>query len=236
MNTSFSHSILRAVERGRLPLAADIKPVSPRDGDLFSGKDPVTLARILDEAGVCALSVVTETAHFGGSLDLMARVAGAVDLPVLRKDFISSFQQIEETVEAGAAAVLLTLSNIPEEKVENLYWKAVEVGLEPLAEVHTLPQLRLAITFNPRPTIIGINNRDITALEKDDGDVQVTEKLAPFVPDGIAILSESAMLTSDDVRRALAAGSHAVLVGTALLKSPDPGACARELAGFAVGR
>ncbi len=236
MNTSFSQSILRAAENNRLPLAADIKPVSPRDGDLLSGKDPVALARSLEKAGVCALSVVTESAHFGGNLDLMRQVVQSVDLPVLRKDFISSASQIERTAEAGAAAVLLTLSTIPEGEAEILYRKALDLGLEPLLEVHTLSQLRYALKLEPGPTVIGINNRNISALEKDDGDVGVTEKLAPLVPDGIAILSESALLNSEDVRRALAAGSHAVLVGTAILKSGDPGACARELAGFAVGR
>lgn len=232
MSTSFSESILHASERGRLPLAADIKPVSPRDGDLFSGRDPVGLARALDEAGVCALSVVTEPTHFGGSLELLRSVAGAVSLPVLRKDFVTSERQIEETVGTGAAALLLTVSTMPEGELRSYYLKALSLGLEPLPEVHTHAQLRFVLDLEPRPTIIGINNRDVTALEKDGGDVKVTESLAPLVPEGIAILSESSFLSPRDVRRAMAAGSHAVLVGTAILSARDPGERARELAGF----
>jgi len=233
MNRSFSDNILYAAERGKLPLAADIKPVSPRDGQLVSGRDPVSLARILEEAGVCALSVVTESAHFGGSMELLRQVVGAVSLPVLRKDFITSVGQIDETLDAGAAAVLLTLSTIPEVAVPGLYQRAVSLGLEPLVEVHTASELGFALGLEPRPAIIGINNRDITALEKDDGDVQVTEMLAPHVPEGIAILSESSILAPDDANRAFAAGAHCVLVGTAILQAEDPGARARELSGFA---
>ena len=232
MNTPFSGSILHAGHDGKMPLVPDIKAVSPRDGDLFAERDPVSLARTLEVAGVCALSVVTESVHFGGSLDLLRRVAGSVGLPVLRKDFIRSMAQIEETVEAGGAAILLILSTIPEDEIMRFYWRAIEVGLEPVLEVHTPDQLRFALSFEPGPRIIGINNRDITALEKDDGDVQVTEKIAPLVPDGVAVLSESSLSSAGDVRRALAAGSDAVLVGTAILMAPDPASRARDLAGF----
>ncbi len=235
MNRSFSGNILHASERGRLPLAADIKPVSPRDGELVSGRDPVSLALILERAGVCALSVVTEAVHFGGSMELLQQVAGAVSLPVLMKDFITSARQIDEAFEAGASAVLLTIATIPELELPGLYLRAVSLGIEPLVEVHTAAELGLALGLKPKLAVIGINNRDITALEKDDGDVRVTEMLAPLVPKGIAILSESSILTPGDVNRALAAGAHAVLVGTALLQAEDPGARARELAGRTSG-
>jgi len=231
MNTAFSGSILHAARDRKLPLVADIKSVSPRDGDLFAKRDPVSLARTLEGAGVCALSVVTESAHFGGSLDLLRRVAGSVGLPILRKDFIKSAAQIDETVEAGGAAILLILSTIPEGEIVKFYGRAVEVGLEPLVEIHTPEQLRFALSLEPGPTIIGINNRDITALEKDDGDVRVTEEIAPLVPDGVVVLSESSISSPGDVRRAFAAGSDAVLVGTAILMAPDPASQALDLAG-----
>jgi indole-3-glycerol phosphate synthase len=235
MKRSFSGSILTASASGLLPLAADIKPASPRDGELVSGRDPVELALNLEKAGVCALSVVTEPERFGGSMELLRLVAGAVSLPVLRKDFITSARQIDETVESGASAVLLTVATIPELEIPGLYRRAVSLGLEPVVEVHTAAELHFALGLEPKPTVVGINNRDITVLEKDDGDVRVTETLAPLVPEGIAILSESSMLTPGDVARALAAGAHAVLVGTAVLLASDPGERARELAGFAGG-
>jgi indole-3-glycerol phosphate synthase len=231
MNRSFSKAILDAVQGGKLPLAADVKPLSPRDGELLRDRDPVEMAKTLEAAGVCALSVVTEQVHFGGSLDLLRRVSDAVCVPVLRKDFITSVRQIDETIEAGASAVLLTLATIPELEIGGLYRRSLALGLEPVVEVHTETELHLALGLMPGPAIIGINNRDITALEKDDGDVSVTEALAPLVPEGVAILSESSILTPAEARRAYGAGAHAVLVGTALWKAADPGACAREFAG-----
>lgn len=231
MSRAFSIAVLSAADSGKLPLAADIKPFSPRDGELFADRDPVDLAKALEAAGVCALSVVTEPIHFGGSLDLLTRVANAVSLPVLRKDFITSAQQIDETIDAGADAVLLTVATMPELKITGLYRRAISLGLEPLVEVHTESELRFALGLVPRPEIIGINNRDITTLEKDDGNVSVTEELANLVPDGVAILSESSILTPDDAQRAYEAGAHAVLVGTAILQAEDPAACVRDFTG-----
>ncbi|HSG04913.1 MAG TPA: indole-3-glycerol-phosphate synthase TrpC, partial [Nitrospiria bacterium] len=103
------------------------------------------------------------------------------------------------------------------------------LGMEPLVEVHTPQELHFALGLTPEPTVIGINNRDITRLEKDDGDVGVTELLAPLVPEGVVILSESAMLTPEDVARAFAAGADGVLVGTAVLQAEDPAAFVAEL-------
>ena len=230
MSDAFSRAILGARENGRFPLVADIKPVSPRDGALVGSRDPVDLAKELEQAGVCALSVVTEAQHFGGSLQMLRDVASAVSLPVLRKDFLRSPEDVDESLEAGAAAVLLTLSTVSELESPGLYRRIVSLGMEPLVEVHTAAELHFVLGLTPQPTIIGINNRDITRLEKDDGDVGITEALAPLVPDGVAILSESAMLTPGDVSRAFAAGAHGVLIGTAVLQAADPTAVVAKLA------
>lgn len=230
MSNTFSRAILEARENGRFPLVVDIKPVSPRDGALVGSRDPATLAKILGEAGVCALSVVTEPEHFGGSLKMLREVTFSTSLPVLRKDFLRSPEDVDASLEAGAAAVLLTLSTVKELDAPGLYRRIYSMGMEPLVEVHTPEELRFALGLNPRPTIIGINNRDITHLEKDDGDVGVTEFLAQMVPDGVAILSESAMLTPGDVHRAFAAGADGVLIGTAVLQADDPAAIVAELA------
>ena len=230
MSNAFSRAILGAREAGRVPLVVDIKPVSPRDGALVRSRDPATLAGMLDQARVCALSVVTEPEHFGGSLQMLRDVAAATSLPVLRKDFLNSPGDVDASLEAGAAAVLLTLSTINELEAPGLYRRIYSLGMEPLVEVHTSKELHFALGLIPQPTIIGINNRDITRLEKDDGDVSVTESLAPLVPADITVLSESAMLTPGDVARAFAAGAHGVLIGTAVLQSEDPAATVTELA------
>ncbi len=230
MSSAFSRAILDAEGQGRVPLVVDIKPVSPRDGDLVGTRDPAELASILDRAGVCALSVVTEPEHFGGSLEMLKQVSSTVSLPVLRKDFLTSPEDVDASLEAGAAAVLLTLSTVSELDAPGLYRRIVALGMEPLVEVHTSSELHFALGLTPRPTIIGINNRDITRLETDSGDVGVTETLAPEVPNGVAVLSESALLTPEDVSRAFAAGAHGVLIGTAVLQAADPAAAVAELA------
>lgn len=232
MAGAFSRAIRQARNTGRVPLVVDIKPVSPRDGALIGSRDPGDLARRFDKAGVCALSVVTEPRHFGGSLDVLREVASATPLPVLRKDFLNSPQDVDASLAAGAAAVLLTLSTVPELEATGLYRRILALGMEPLVEVHTLEELLFAMGLTPAPSIIGINNRDITRLEMDDGDVRVTETLAPRVPEGVTILSESAMLTPEDVARAFAAGADGVLVGTAVLKAADPVRAVRDLAGI----
>jgi indole-3-glycerol phosphate synthase len=224
---NLSSAILAARENGRIPIVVDIKPISPRDGVLVGQRDPSQLARALVMAGACALSVVTEPENFGGSLDLLRRVVQAVNVPVLRKDFISSPGQVDETLEAGAAAILLTLATIPELALPGLYRRVQALGLEAVVEVHTEEELRLARSLEP--TIIGINNRNILRLEKDPGDVGVTEKLAPLVPEGTVILSESSLLTARDIQRAFTAGADAVLVGTAVLQSEDPASRIAEL-------
>jgi indole-3-glycerol phosphate synthase len=215
-----SAAILRAKRRRILPLVADIKPASPRDGELVGPRDAAELAQRLVEAGACALSVVTEPRSFGGSLRTLRRVCDAVKVPVLRKDFFSSAEQIEESQKQKAAAVLLILATTPDPLAAVLYRLARELGLEVVVEIHTRQELDRALALSP--TIIGINNRDILSLETDSGDVRVTEELAPLVPRGIVKISESSLQTGEDIQRAIEAGADAVLVGTAILKADDP--------------
>ena len=203
-------------------MVADIKPASPRDGELVGMRDAAELARMLVEAGACALSVVTEPKHFGGSLQTLRRVCEAMRVPVLRKDFFSLPEQIEETKKQGAGAILLTLATIPEPLGSTLYDLARELELEVVVEIHTRRELERALALSP--TIIGINNRDILSLETDSGDVRVTEELAPLVPHGIVKVSESSLQTEEDILRAIRAGADAVLVGTAILRASDPAA------------
>ena len=217
-----STAIRAARDRGILPVIADIKAVSPRDGDLVGPRDAADLARTLVDAGACTLSVVTESNHFGGRLATLRRVCEAVQVPVLQKDFFSSVSQIEESRNQGAAAVLLILATTPDPLASVLYRRARELALEVVVEIHTRQELERALAFSP--TIIGINNRDITRLETDSGDVRVTEELAPQVPDGIVKVSESSLRNEKDVQRAFQAGADAVLVGTAILQAADPAA------------
>jgi indole-3-glycerol phosphate synthase len=218
----------RAACTGLFPVIPDIKLRSPKAGDLLGDRDPVALASALAAAGAPALSVVTETAHFGGSLSLLRAVAAAVQIPVLCKDFIRTPSDIAAAAHAGAAAVLLIAAHLPPPLLAELHEEAHDLGLETVVEVHTAEELQRVLSL--RLDCLGINNRDITGLELDAGDVRTTETLAADVPPGTTFISESGIHTPADVSCAQRASATAVLVGTAILQAADPVACWRELA------
>ncbi len=209
-----------------MPVICDIKLRSPGEGDLIRGRDPVALAKTLIQAGAPALSVVTEGRHYGGDLRLLEALA-KLGTPVLRKDFLSTPADLEETLRAGASAVLLIVSTMDETLLRELYQGALELGLEPLVETHTPAEMALARNLAPR--LVGINNRDIGRLETDAGDVSGTERLAAAAPRGALLIAESALVTPEDVSRARAAGAGAALVGTAILRAGDPARALRQL-------
>jgi indole-3-glycerol phosphate synthase len=223
----FSEAIRAAQNNGNVPVIVDIKPVSPRDGNLLKKRSPADLGRSVKAAGACAVSVVTESGHFGGSIDMLREVARACELPVLQKDFFSETSQVIESYEAGASAFLLILATTPDAVAQKLYRKGRQLGMEAVVEIHTDQELKRALKL--APTIIGINNRDIQRLELDAGDVRITENLAPSVPEQIVTISESSLLCRDDVRRAIRAGADAVLIGTAVLQADDLAACIKDL-------
>jgi indole-3-glycerol phosphate synthase len=227
---SLASSIRRRQAEGTLPVLAEIKVRSPKEGDLLRGRDPVILAQAMAGRAVAGISVVTEAREFGGSIALLRDVVAAVDAPVLRKDFVRDLAALEETSTAGASAILLTVCMIERVLLAELHEAARELGLETLVEVHNREELEAVRAQGLEPDVLGINNRDILVLEVDDGDVSRTEDLAGLVPDGWLVLSESAISGPDDARRAREAGADAVLVGTSILQAADPGALIDELA------
>jgi len=189
----------------------DFKVISPKYGDLFRGRNPVEVAKRLEKAGVFGLSVVTESEHFGGSLDLLRSIANAVNLPILRKDFIKSDDDLRETLDCGATHVLLICATM--DNVGEMYEKSLELGLTPVVEVHTHLEMELAKRLDAK--VIGINNKDITILEKDNGAVDLTVDLISVAPKDTFIISESGIKNRADAELALQHGANAVLVGTA---------------------
>jgi len=216
----FSTALWRQYHSGKVPVIPDIKSRSPQEGDLLLERDPAAFARALEAAGAPALSVVTEPEYFGGAPELLKRITQAVSLPVLRKDFINRRAQLEESVELGAAAVLLIASMLEKDQLAELVEDALTLGLEPLVETHTQAEIINANQLSL--TMLGINNRNIVELELDGGNVGNTEKLTGLVRPDVLIISESSISSSEDVQRALRAGAHAVLVGTAILRAEDP--------------
>jgi indole-3-glycerol phosphate synthase len=220
LGRKYSTALWNRYHSGKVPVIPDIKSRSPQEGDLLRGRDPAIYAKSLAAAGAPVLSVVTEPQHFGGSPELLRRITRAVPLPVLRKDFINSREQLQESVELGASAVLLIASMLERERLYQLIEDALMLGLEPLVETHSEEEI---ISINDlKLTMVGINNRNIVELEMDGGSVDNTERLAGLIGSDVMVVSESSISSPVDVLRAVAAGAHAVLVGTAILQAEDP--------------
>lgn len=223
----FSNRLWDKYASGMTPVIPDIKLKSPQAGDLMGGRDPVEFARTLAVAGAPVLSVVTEPVYFGGSTGLLRRIVQNVSVPVLRKDFIKTSEQLQESADYGARAVLLIASMLERPQLLSLVEKSLQLGLEPLVETHS--EAEIATVKDLHLSMMGINNRSIVELETDAGNVSLTEKLAGLISPDTLIISESSISSPADVQRALAAGSHAVLVGTAILQARDPADMYRRL-------
>jgi len=213
---------------GAVAVIAEIKRRSPSAGRLegAAAGDAADLARRLVGAGAAALSVLTEPRHFGGSLDDLARVAAAVRVPVLRKDFLLDEAQLCEARAAGAAAVLLIARVLPGGRLAELARAARDLGLACLVEVHAERELEAALAAGA--AAVGVNARDLDTLAMD---AALVERLLPRIPARIPAVAESGLASRGDVERVAARGADAVLVGAAVSGSADPSAALRALVG-----
>ncbi|WP_227375615.1 indole-3-glycerol phosphate synthase [Haladaptatus halobius] len=203
---SLADALARAESDGRVPLVAEVKPTSPTtDGSRTD--DPVELARKMVDGGAAALSVLTEPEHFGGSPENLRRVREAVDVPVLRKDFVLREAQLD-AVEADV--VLLIVRFVDD--LDGLLAAARKRGFQVLVEVHTRDEL--AVALDAGAEIVGVNNRDLAEL---DVNLETFESVAPAVPDDVALVAESGITTPEDVRRMREAGANGLLVGSAIM-------------------
>jgi len=196
---------------------AEVKRASPSKGALADIADPAALAAEYEAGGAAAISVLTEGRRFSGSLDDLVRVRRAVDIPVLRKDFIVSAYQLFEARAAGADMVLLIVAALSDVELVCLIERAESIGLTPLVEVHTSDEVSRAVTAGAR--IIGVNARNLSTLEVDPG---TFARLAPQIPDGIVRIAESGVRGPHDVIELARAGADVVLVGEALVTGRDP--------------
>ncbi len=219
MNTKFSDALIARKNAGFIPVIPDIKCISPKEGDLLQGRNPVDVAKRLTETGAPALSVVTEEKNFGGSIKLLQQVVNETKLPVLRKDFITNTEDLKITKESGADAVLLICAKQPLPLLMKLYEQAIIIGLQPLVEAHSKEELIIAGKIGAK--LVGINNRNILKLEKDDGNISATKSLAEYKPKDAILISESSIKTPSQVQDAVRAGASAVLVGTAIWQAKN---------------
>jgi len=213
-------------------LIAEVKRASQSAGVIRGDFDPVAIARDYEAAGADALSVLTDRQYFQGSLEILQRVRGAVELPILRKDFIIDEHQVYETRASGADAILLIAAALPEGRLTDLAILATELRLTCLIEVHDADELlrvRPVLGFpHAGYGVLGINNRDLKTFTVDVG---TTVRLAEMAPKDVPVVSESGIRTRGDVERLRRAGVSAVLVGETLMRSGDVAATVEELLG-----
>ncbi len=207
-----------------LRVVAEVKAASPSAGVLRDGLDPAGLARAYARGGACALSVLTDLRFFRGAPAHLQAARAATELPVLRKDFTLHPYHVYEARAMGADAVLLIAAALPHEELAALVRLARHLGMAALVEVHTEEEVDRALAAGAR--VVGINNRDLNTFHVDLG---TTLRLRPRIPDSVQVVSESGIETAEDVRRLWGAGVRAVLVGSSLVRSPDPQAKLREL-------
>jgi indole-3-glycerol phosphate synthase len=213
---------LRAAEEPRI--IAELKRRSPSRGEIRPDFDPVACARAYADGGAAALSVLTDERFFGGQLGDLEKVRAAVELPLLRKDFVIDASQIDEARLAGADAVLLIAAALAPAELRALSLHARALGLDALVEVHDEGELEVALEAGAG--MIGINNRDLRSFETD---LATTERLAPRVPDGILVVAESGIFHTRDLVRLARAGAHAFLVGESLMRQRDLAGALRTL-------
>ena len=206
---------------------AEVKRRSPSKGDLAEIADPAVLARQYAAGGAAAISVLTEERRFGGSLDDLRAVRAAVDVPLLRKDFVVDAYQVLEARAAGADLVLLILAALDDDLLRGLHDQARELGMTVLVEVHDEPETARAVELGAE--LVGVNARNLKTL---DVDPDTFGRLAPLVPDDRLLVAESGISSPVDVKRYVAEGAHAVLVGEALVKDGDPEGAVRAMTGI----
>jgi indole-3-glycerol phosphate synthase len=215
-----------ALSGKEVAIIAEVKRASPSRGSLGLRTPVETLAGHYQRGGASAISVLTEEDYFMGSVTDLQSVRAAVQLPILRKDFIVDHYQLYESRVIGADAVLLIAGLLDEETLRRYLGICRELGLATLVETHSQEDLASAIRAGAE--IIGVNNRDLNTFKTD---ISHTISLAGLVPDGVLLVSESGIFTADDVKRLSEAGADAVLVGESLVRSADPAQKIRELLG-----
>jgi indole-3-glycerol phosphate synthase len=203
---------------------AECKRRSPSKGVLREEYDPVAIATAYADAGAAAISVLTEPTFFDGALEHLSALRAAVDVPLLRKDFIVSEYQLLEAKIAGADAILLIVAALRPAELKVLHDHAMRHGLDALVEVHDARELAIAIDVGAR--IIGVNNRNLRTLQVD---VHASDELIAQVPADVIAVSESGLKTANDVIRLKALGYRAFLIGERFMTTADPGAALAAL-------
>ena len=215
---SFIKSLKASIESHRVAVIAEMKKASPSQGVIRENYDPSELAKQYLEAEAACLSVLTDEPFFKGSLEHLSVVKEAVDLPVLRKDFIVDEYQIYESLLKGADCILLIVAALSKNQLQEFSHLALDLNLEVLVEVHDEEDIERALEI--RPNLIGINNRDLETFQVN---LETTERLVEQIPREILIVSESGIKSSEDIKKIVSSGVNAFLVGEVFMRAENPG-------------
>jgi indole-3-glycerol phosphate synthase len=218
-----------ALVRPGLSLIAEFKRRSPSAGEISAAEIGAQVGAY-ERGGAAALSVLTDERHFGGALADLSAARQACGLPILRKDFIVDPYQLYEAAVHGADAVLLIVRALEDDELRSLYEEASKLDLDCLVEVHDAEELERALLLDA--DVIGINNRN---LDQGTVDIATTYELMPDVPAGKTVVAESGISARDELEELERVGVDAVLIGEALMRTPDPEALTRELTGVDEG-
>jgi indole-3-glycerol phosphate synthase len=214
----------RALKGDDIRLIAEVKKASPSRGVMRPYFDPMELAKTYAENGAAAISVLTDAEYFQGSPEHLAAIRHAVELPLLRKDFIYDEYQIYESAAYGADALLLIAAILKPKQLKQLLTLSRSLGLGCLVEVHNEDEL--SIVLDSDAETIGINNRDLKTFKVD---LNTTRRLRPLIPEGKIVVSESGINNRDDVQKLREWGVNAMLIGEALVTARDIPARIKEL-------
>ena len=209
--------VLPSLQSSKLSVIAEVKRSSPSKGALAQISDPAALALSYQTGGATAVSVLTESRKFGGSLADLAAVRSAVNIPILRKDFTVDEYQIFEARAYGADIILLIVAALSDLQLSEFFAISKSLGMQVLVETHTLEEVERALLLDPE--IIGVNARDLTTLKINQN---AFNELAKAIPAGTVKVAESGIASLADVISYRNSGAEAILVGEALVKDGDP--------------
>ncbi len=214
----FRASVQKKIDNAEAAVIAEIKKASPSKGVLRENFEPIEIAKSYEQGGAACLSVLTDRDFFQGSVSALQEARAACALPVIRKDFLIDTYQITESRAIGADCVLLIVAALDDAQLNDLYQQAVELGMDVLVEVHDAAELDRALLMNPM--LLGINNRNLRTFEVS---LQTTLNLLPKIPSHITVVTESGILSSEDVLLMRNNHVNGFLVGEAFMRAKEPG-------------